>query len=186
MSLHKLKNVAEIFTGYNFRSALNETPTSSLFVLQSKNLSDSLYINEKSMIRIEDEDFNTSAILRKDDVILSSRGSFRATVLQSDKNIIATSSVYIIRVKTLDLLPEFLAMYLNSTRGQSHLKQYQTGAVIKTVPIKNMGEIPVIYPDIQTQKKIIAFHINNIDLSRKLKEKSEIIRSLSDNLINSL
>ena len=93
--------------------------------------------------------------------------------------------MYIIRLKITDILPKFLAIYLNSSRGQSQLLQSTTGIVINSLSIKDLSTIEIIIPDVEVQKNMIEIYMNNTKLRTLLNQKSELIGQMSDIIINS-
>ena len=95
----KLRNIAEVINGYTFRSAINEDFKSSLYVLQAKNIKDDLILDDSLLVRSAYETSHTKAFVRNGDVAIATRGFFRSAVVLSKKTILASSSVYLLRLK---------------------------------------------------------------------------------------
>lgn len=186
MKQQKLSTIADIVSGYNFRTRIHVDATSDLYVLQSKDITEDLTVDDEVLTSIIDEKFRTSAFLKESDVVLSSRGSFRAAVAITRKRVIVASSVYILRAKDQSLLSEYLALYLNSQRGQTQMQKSSTSVVINTVPIAQLKEIVIPIPSITVQKELVSLYQNNQELAIKLQKKAEIIHAITDSLINSL
>lgn len=181
-----LHDFAQIISGYSFRNSIQEVQNGNLYVLQSKNITSNQYICDDELLRIENEGYNTAAFIKNDDVIITSRGSFRSAVIKTDKIILAASSVYIIRIKNNAVLPEYLALFLNSRRAQGQLLQVSTGAVINNLKRKNLEKIKVTIPDIVSQKKIIDLHHTGALFSKLLVKKSNLVKDLAVEMINTL
>lgn len=188
--MHKeihLKDLAEVITGYTFRTALKSKEDSSLFVLQAKNISDNSSVDEDGLDGIDFENYWSKAIVKKNDVVVSSKGSFRAGVIRTgDKNIIAASSVYIIRPKNDSINSEYLAIFLNSMTGQKQISEKATGAVINTILRKDLENIKIALPEIQKQEKIIQLYQANKKLQKALHRKMDLINSINEVAINKL
>lgn len=183
----ELKDIVEVIAGYSFRTALQGKENASLFVLQAKNILDNSTVDEKNLDGIDFENYRSKAIVKKGDVVISSRGSFRAgSVSLESKNIIAASSVYILRLKKETVLPEYLAIYLNSSDGQKQLIESATGAAIKAIRRNDLGNISVVVPSIETQEKIIRLYHTSKKLQKALIRKMNLISNINEVAINKL
>jgi restriction endonuclease S subunit len=131
--------------------------------------------------------------LQYNDILIVSRGSglgsFRSTVFtSSQKNVIASSSVHIIRINDVTVLPKYISLWLNSSEGQKLLLQIVTGgSYIQSILLKNLAELEIPIPPIHTQKSIVALEENIKQqqkiLDRKKEIKENIINATFNNLI---
>ena len=182
-----LKNITEVIAGYTFRTALRGKEDASLFVLQAKNISDNSIVNEDDLDGIDFENYWSKAIVKKGDVVISSRGNFRAGAIGSGlKNIIAASSVYILRPKSSDIIPEYLAIFLNSQGGQKQINEKATGAVINTILRKDLENITIALPDLKTQEKIVELYHTGKELREALTKKIKLVNNINEAAINKL
>lgn len=182
-----LKDIAEVIAGYSFRTALRGKENASLFVLQAKNILHGGIVDENNLDGIDFENYRSKAIVKKSDVVVSSRGSFCAGFVNLDaKNILATSSVYILRPKKEIVLPEYLAIYLNSSDGQKQLIESATGAIIKAIRKNDLKNISITVPSVEKQEKIIQLYHTNKNLLKVLAKKMALINSVSEAAINKL
>jgi restriction endonuclease S subunit len=188
--MHKeiyLKDIVEVITGYTFRTALQGKDNASLFVLQAKNISDNSIVDEDGLDGIDFENYWSKAIVKKGDVVISSKGSFRAGVINFGlKNTIAASSVYILRPNSSNVIPEYLAIFFNSQKGQKQISEKATGAVINTILRKDLENIAVALPDLKTQKKIVELYHTGKELREALTKKMELVSSINEGAINKL
>ncbi len=99
---------------------------------------------------------------------------------------IAASSVYILRPKSDNVLAEYLAIFLNSQSGQKQISEKSTGAVINTILRKDLENIEVTLPDMETQKKIIELYQTNNKLRKALMKKIKLVTSINEVAINKL
>ena len=191
----KLSQVADIVSGYTFRGSIENYPKGDIFVLQAKNISTNQDIlNTTDFVTISDKSIRNPYFLEHNDILLVSRGSgigsFRSTVFATDATkVMPSSSVHVIRIQDVTVLPKYVSLYLNSLEGQKALAQIVTGAsYIQSVLVKNLIDLEIPIPPIHTQKSIISLHENITDQERILKRKQElqknIINASFTNLIN--
>lgn len=186
MNKQTLKNISDITAGYSFRTAL-ERGDGSMFVLQAKNITDNLTVDEDNLDSINFENYKSQAIVEKGDVVISSRGHFRAGLVSlSTKNVIAASSVYVLRIKSRDVIPDYLAIFLNSDGGQKQIKEISAGAVIPAILRKDLEDIVVPIPTLSIQEKIVMLYHSSKKLQRALKRKAELIDNLNESVLNKL
>lgn len=75
-----------------------------------------------------------------------------------------------------DILPEYLYYYLKSSLGQEEIKKGTVGAVQPKLPLKNVKDILVLYPEIKEQEKIVSI-LSYID------KKIETNEAINNNLL---
>lgn len=186
-NIKTIKNIAEVVAGYTFRSALPVQSDGRMLVVQAKDVGDNICIDDAGLVRIGGQEYKTNAIIKRNDVVVSVRGNFRAGVFESDlQEVIASSSVYILRLTDEDILPEYLAIFLNSAVGQKQIKQSLTGGAIKTILRKDLEDLEIVIPEVAKQKLIINIYKNNKKQQELLEKKQSIINKVTDNAINKL
>jgi type I restriction enzyme S subunit len=189
-SIKELKDIAEVIAGYSFRTALHDKANASSFVLQAKNILDDSVVDMENLDGIDFENYRSRAVVKNGDVVISSRGTFRAGLVKFkkkyEKEIIASSSVYILRLKKENILSEYLAIYLNSIEGQKKLNERVTGATIKSIRRSDLGNIEIIIPSIKEQEKIIDIYNINNKLRKSLTDKINLINNINEVAINKL
>ncbi len=191
----KLSQLATIVSGYTFRGSIENDPNGDIFVLQAKNIQMSQDIDDVSdFTTISDKSLRNPYFLQYNDILLVSRGSglgsFRSAVfISNEPNVMPSSSVHVIRIHDVTVLPKYISLYLNSEVGQKALSQIVTGAsYIQSILVKNLIDFEILIPPIHIQKSIISLHENITDQERILKRKQElqknIINASFTNLIN--
>ena len=129
-----IKSIAKIQAGYTFRTALKTVEKGDNFVVQARDISGGLYIDDNELDKIDHQIIKSNSLVKKNDVIISVRGKFRSGVYIGDlNNIIASSSVYILRLFDKNIYPEYLSIFLNSNNGQKEISKSLTGGAIKTI-----------------------------------------------------
>ena len=183
----KIQEVAQVISGYTFRGAIEKALKGSVSVLQATNIKSGIDISDTSvLISLSEEPGRTLSYLEKNDIVLVSRGSgqgsFRSCLFVSEeRNVIASSSVFIIRVKDVTVLPKYLSLYLNSDDGQKEILQIVTGgSYLQSLLRRSLEDLKVPIPPIGIQKSIIALN-ENIQEQEKIVKRKSIIKQ---NIIN--
>lgn len=182
----KIEDFAQIIPGYTFRGAIQTTKNGNTYVLQAKNVKPNVSINNiQDLIQVQFPTIRSSAFLKKHDVVLLSRGmgagTFRCTVFVANgSNIIASSSVHIIRINSPYILPEYLSLYLNSKNGQQEIDQIATGSHLQIISRFDLAGLEIPIPTIEQQQLLVKLE-NNMKEQEKLTTKKY---ELYDNLMN--
>jgi type I restriction enzyme S subunit len=103
-----------------------------------------------------DEQF-AAARVAPGDVVLAVRGSYdRSAVVPADFAG-ANISRDVVRIAPLPMLdPRYLNIFLHSSFAQGYLKRHARGVAVKGVNVSSIREIPIVFPDLPTQQKIVA------------------------------
>lgn len=180
-----LKDIASVVMGYSFRLALDWQANGNIFVLQASDISDDIVINEQELGKIDSGSLDAN--IKQNDIVISSRGSFRAAVVTSkEKNILASSSVYMLRLNIDQVIGEYVAIYLNSHEGQRQLMAKSSGAVINSILKKDLEDIEIVVPSLNIQKQIINLYKNNQSLKKLSAQKLKLIDKIIEGAINNL
>lgn len=177
----KLGDVATIQSGYSFRGAVVDDE-SGVAVVQARDVN-SLYLIEDGLPK-SDQDFPEAKMLRKGDVLLTSRGSFRASMVQFTNPAVATSSLFTLRLTDADILPEFLAIYLNSAQVQSYLIQKAKGATIQSLAISDLANLTIPPIPVQRQKTLLGLQQAVENQGKLLKSKLEVVNDIYVSAVN--
>jgi len=184
----QLKEISQILSGYTFRGAIKSDGSGDTLVFQAKNISrDSLYTDDSVLTRIAGPNGGRSAYLTNRDVVLVTRGmtagAFRSTVFDSNAaNVIASSSVHILRVTDGRAIPEYISYYLNSDPGQYALTQIVSGSYIGSISRRGLEEVDIPLPDLNSQKLMVQLIHDMQEHHRLMGRKYEIYQ----NIINGL
>ena len=181
ITLH-LSELAVIQSGYSFRVKVVNVDNGKLGVVQAKDIS-GLYVDENSVARINQE-YAESRIQQPGDILLTSRGSFRAGVSKFSKPTIASSSLFTVRLTHKDFLPEYVAIYLNSEVAQYYFSQSAKGATIQSLVIDDLRNLSIPRIPLKSQRTIIDLQLNVEEQNRLLKRKQEIIDSVLRSSVN--
>lgn len=185
MNKIELGKIAEVSLGYSFRESLTKhaSEQKNFFVLQAKDIAEATTFVEKEFLQAikAPSDISYNLPLKNNDIALVYRTSpgreFRASTLQfhETSQVIATSSLIIIRITDDHVLPEFLTLYLNSQSGQKELMQIATGSSIVSIPISKLRSLSVPIPPKEKQEILVRL-LKNIQQQNNLLQQSMVLR----------
>lgn len=189
----RLKDIAEIKSGYSFRDAIEYQESGNTLVLQAQNINDHIYLTETSnLTKINFNAKSGTNFLRNNDILIATRvyrnSNIKSAIYKSSvQNVIATSSCFIIRVKVnTEILPDFIAVYLNSFYGQTELKKSVLGSSVQMLTRPSLEDILLPIPEIQTQLKVIDFAQNTKLQIQLLERKMTLTKNTTDALIKNI
>lgn len=184
-----LGTIAEIISGFHFRKSVKESSEKGTAILQATNIDKLRHtIDLTALKKTTDAPPRNDSYVKINDVVLAVRGNqpgnYKAAVVDDiTENIIATSSVNIIRIKDTTLYsPHFLALYLNSTTAQKQLFDLTSGATIKFLTRTSIANFEVPKVPIEMQH-------NLVQLSEVISQESSILEqklALTQNLLQSI
>lgn len=182
MTEAKLNQIAAIQSGYSFRGGFGNIPIGDVNLIQVKNLA-GLRMDELLKIKFD----NVDNLVRIGDVLLSCKGNFRALAITSDIHAVTPSSIITIRIVSDAILPEYLAIYLNSTRGQAQLRSIANGITIRGFFNKpQLAEVIIPIPELSRQKEIIKAANLTVDYATKSREKAELAERYASEVVDKL
>lgn len=178
MQVKRLKEISKISLGYSFRVKIEHKNNGNMLVVSAKDIKDNFIISNSDHLTKISHPIYEDRLVKKDDILLSNRGYFKAGVFSLEKNTIAASSVYILRIKKDVVLPEYLVIWINSKKGQNEINKNTTGTMIKTILKSELENIKIEIPIMEKQEKIIELNKIKIELKDKLKKKEQIFENI--------
>lgn len=170
-----------VITGHSFRQKPTHTAAGNVCVIQPKDVLPDGSLLTEELPRVKHQ---PRKLLCAGDVLLINRGRFTAAVFDGtmDTPCVATSAFMILTPRDSSrLLPDFLALYLNSREGQAHFKRITDSSTVPFINRTNLGSITIATPPTETQRKLVALEKTRQRYCQLTARKSELI----GNLINS-
>lgn len=149
----KLRDIATIQTGVFAKSAF--TPNALYF--QQSDFDD--YGVFKNIIQPSISVDNTKHLLNEGDLLLASKGSNNICVMvpKTEQNCVASPSFLVIRLHNKnDILPEYVAWYINLPMIQKSLATQSRGTSIMSISKATLSELEIPIPVVEKQKKYIV------------------------------
>lgn len=98
--------------------------------------------------------------LKDGDVLFAAKGSknFAAVFEAHNMPAVASTSFFVLRLSTTEILPHFLAWVLNSQKVLKLLKEHSVGTAIPSISKRQLASIEIPVPSIETQKTILTLY----------------------------
>jgi restriction endonuclease S subunit len=143
---------------------------------------------EDKDIFVSSEEIDGKYLTQEGDVVVRLRSPSSAVYIEKeDAGLLLHSLLAVIRVKSDKLDAKYLAYYINSRSSQRIFKQHIKGTTIPMLKTKDIEQLKVALPPIETQKKLVKF-LDLADKERELlhnlaNEKRRFSQRIIDNII---
>lgn len=190
MSTRKIK--LNDVTSIQFGTTIKTSNSGRIPCIQVSNITFEGDFDLNSLVYVKNEsDIETDALLHAKDILLAAKGDKMKSVLVADRlnlKAIASSSLFIIRTKSNEVLPEYLQWYINLPHTQWILDKEATGTNISSLSIKSLRHLSIEIPDVLTQKKIVELKLLQ-NREKKIMERLSVkrktlIEAITKNLIH--
>ena len=170
-----LKELATIRSGRLFRGKIEPDPNGAYRVIQIGDIDLAQKLSYGKLTRIDLPDIKPSQFVKKGDVLFISRGQRKQAVALTEEmnNVITTSQIFVLRPRE-QLVPEFLAWYLNQGPAQRYLEEHSSGTNVSLINMESFGKLQIRTPDLETQRKIVRIYelsLRESELLKKIMEK---------------
>ena len=170
-----LSEIAEVLSGVYLPIA----PYGDVSYLQIKDLfSES---PEKTASKVSLFPKNERYLLKKGDLLFAGKGTtYLCKVFDFDIPAIASTTLYIIRLTSKDILPDYLCWYLNQPNVIAKMKAQQVGTGTPLLHKQAVEDIEIPIPDLETQQRIVEFaqlQTREKELYKAIAEKRQLINN---------
>ncbi|HNP63503.1 MAG TPA: restriction endonuclease subunit S [Woeseiaceae bacterium] len=177
----RLRDIAEIRSGYPFRGRVDNDPDGDVAVVSMRDVIPGQPIVARSLLRISQAsiDHVEKHLLEEDDVIFQSRGNRNhAAIIRGPLHGVAALGLYRIRPDHDHVSGEYLAWFLNQERFQRSLSNVAQGSHIPFVPRAELAMMRLPLPSLEDQRRISELH--------KLRERHRQVQKEMDDLTDKL
>ena len=169
----KVSEIAEVVSGVYLQAA----PYGDVSYLQIKDLlSES---PEKTASKVTLSPKNERYLLAKGDLLFAGKGTtYLCKVFDLDIPAIASTTLYIIRLTSKDILAEYLCWYLNQPSVMAMMKTQQVGTGTPLIHKQVVEDFEIPIPDIDTQRQIVELaklQVREKELYQAIAEKRQLI-----------
>lgn len=174
MNLFSIFKLATIHSGYSYNKDSEPEQDPNTYIIQPK---DVIADNVIDLNQISVKYNRSITFLAEGDVLVTNRSTFKASVFHpiSTQQTVAALGIFIIRIKNpQELLPDFLAFWLNSIAGQSALEQIQLFTTTKSINKEDLLNIKIPIPAIETQQHYALLYKNYIKQKGLLEQLSDL------------
>lgn len=190
--MNKLSDIASLQTGYSFRSKIAFANDGDLHVIQMRDVDFSKERINEGVARIAKDGLSEKYYLKPGDLLFAAKGFRNMAFLvgQIPMPTIATSVFVVVKVKTKELMPEYVQVVLNHDFGQRQLATLQQQSSSSNIRLQDLGnmEIPVL--PLTGQERIVNIYrlrqkektlTNKLLELRKIQTNSYIQQMLNNN-----
>ncbi len=164
-----ISSISTLFQGYHFRGAIPETEDGTLGVVQMSNIDQFARTNATRLAKINFDPKYEKHLLRPGDLIFLGRGSRNtASVVGAGFPPAVPASYFtVIRITCKEILPQYLAIYLNLNETQKRIRELARGTALAVIPVSELANLEIDIPPLETQRTMI-------ELSRLLSKADEL------------
>lgn len=185
----KIKDIADIQIGYQFRKKLEPKRDGTHQVIQIRDIDENQQLNKEGLCKVSLDNIAERYLVNRKDILFLARGqrNFATSLTDSFENTIAASHFFILKIKTEKVLPEYLAWFVNQPPAQGYLHNLaRRGTHMPLISKAVFENLKVHIPDIETQNKIMKLNalinkeknlLNNIKEKRTLLVRSVCLKS---------
>jgi restriction endonuclease S subunit len=152
-----LNTVARIQVGYQAKARIKGRARGTHRLVQSKDFDSFHRLRSENLTAFFPERKPEIYSVRKGDILFQARGVVHfAYCIEDDlKDTLAAGSFYILRTKNENLLPQYLAWWLNQSKAQAYFQSQARGAGISFISKSTLSRLQVQIPPLSVQKKVV-------------------------------
>lgn len=180
-----IKNITNIQTGL-FAKPLGE---GDVIYLQVKHFNELGHLQSTLHGDLLSHEISPKHLLKNGDVLFAAKGAKNfATVFENHNNpAVASTSFFVIRLNIQNVLPKYLAWFLNNHSTQTLLKAQAIGTAIPSISKQVLENLEITIPSIAKQEAIL--HIAKLrNQEKNLKHEIEMLREkqIQQRIINAI
>ncbi len=175
-----LSDLAEVQTGYPFRSKVEHDPKGDIRVIQGKDIDPHLRFDVAKLtrIRLKGSARPENKFIQRDDVIFMTRSEKPYAVHVADEmppTVVQNSFNTLRLLSTRDMLPEFLAMILNQSLMEARIAAHIKRATIPYIRVQDLRGVMVPVPPLSRQHSLVSLE-QTLIRERQLHRELEFAR----------
>jgi restriction endonuclease S subunit len=101
-------------------------------------------------------------------------------VVESGQPVVASSSVYILRLRGCEVAAEYLALYLNSLQAQADFLRLSTSGSIRSLLKSHLVDLEIPIPSVTQQNELVSLCLNIEKQKQLLERKIYLVNSIFD------
>lgn len=175
-----LGDIAEVRTGYTFRSRLETDAGGDVAVVQMKDIDDANLIHPEGLARIQMPDLKERHLVQEGDLLFRSRGLTNSAALIGGGigRAVLAAPMLLIRPNTEIVEPAYLQWFINHSATQAVLAGQAAGTDVKMIGKGVLDGLEVALPPLDRQRLIVEVaKLASIEASllEKLKERRKAL-----------
>tara|TARA_Y100000590_G_scaffold335537_1_gene381943 strand:+ start:1672 stop:2982 length:1311 start_codon:yes stop_codon:yes gene_type:complete len=162
--------------GFEFTQYFDYCDDGEIIAIRGLNIKDgNLDLSEVKRISRNISEKLPRSKLYKNDILLTYTGTLgEVAIIEEDDKFHLAPNVCLVRPENID--PYFLFCYMRSSTFKKYIDSFSVGTTQRTIPMKNIREIPINIPDVKYQEsssKMIRFLDDKIELNQKMNQTLE-------------
>jgi len=152
-----LGDIAEVRTGYSFRSRLEVDADGDVAVIQMKDIDDSNLLHPEDLARIQMPDLKDRHLVQEGDLLFRSRGGSNSAslVVSPPGRAVLVAPMMLIRPRSDVVVPAYLQWFINLPATQCALAGQAEGTDIKMISKAALERLAVLLPTVAVQRLIV-------------------------------
>lgn len=152
-----LGTLANIQVGYQAKSSIHEDAQGKYRLIQSKNFDSFHHLQSNNLIAFLPDRKPETYSVSEGDILFQARGvvHFACCIEEDLKDTLAAGSFYILHMKNRDILPQYLAWWLNQAQAQAYFHSQTRGAGISFITKNALSHLKIQIPPLSVQKKVV-------------------------------
>ncbi len=192
----KLGEISNLRYGITMRGAVKPLSEKELQkvknpigLVQMRDLTEYNELELEDMYYVKDDGTSHSHLLEPGDILFRSRGVTNTAVHLRNipENLVASSPLTVIRVKSTNADPAYVAWYINHTEGQRQIKRFAMGTSLLSISIADLRQMKVQLPPLETQRRIVEVAVlaqqEQMLMAQLAEKRSQYLRLSLDNCI---
>ena len=181
--MKKLADITTLRNGFSFRGRIESENTGDTLVIQVGDISEDGVVDTSKLACIHLGSKASKYLVGTNEVLYVSRGSRQRAykpvfTTVTEMPVITVFGILVLSPDLDQVTPEYLTWVLNSAPVEHAIKARTEGTNLTFISDKNLKDVAVPLPDLQTQKKIshlLSIHSKRKSVRKKLAEIDEKI-----------
>lgn len=181
----RLRQIADIQAGHQFRGRVEADPSGEIPVIQMKDIDDDRRLNAEGLTRITLDRSPKACLAAPGDVVFLTRGNRLTASLVPERatGALVSGFFFILRPRTGFVHPGYLAWCINQPSFQAQVRSSVRGTAVAIIAKADLQELWLELPPLAIQEKIavvddLIFQEKKLSLSLTQK-RSQLLHALS-------
>lgn len=151
----KLNGLAEVRTGYPFRSRLEHDPAGAVVVIQMKDIDDVDLLHPEHAIKVTLPAGKENHLLQPGDLVFRSRGRTNTVALVGAEIGAAVLAAPMLLIRPHGAWPAYLHWFINTAHAQAALAALSEGTSVRMISKEALQTLEVPVPSVERQRQIV-------------------------------
>ena len=177
----ELADFATVLPGYPVRKAVEHNPEGSVRIVQVSDVTEDRRIDWTGVALTELAGRRSPDWLRDGDLLVRAKGpsNYAVEVTDVPGRAVCVPTFFQVSLDRQQVLPGFMAAYINYGPGRDYLASVAEGAPVRNVRKKVLAAMPVQLPPLAEQSRIV-------ELTEALAEERDLLQRMLANRENTL